>query len=281
MGCRCARRDGWGWLAATAWRPKAALRPAAARHKHTPRPALCTQVDGCVSISSAFLCWGEDSAAWEACPDDLLSTQASGLGGSARGCLRQARLLCRTARHPALCAGLCSGRPCLALCTAQAEPAPTGLSAATVPLPVVPLHSRITTAGEACRLPTVYQASTVLLLWQHALSGSLQGWETGGSARFPRLQGTPGCLLPSPYFSQPQALRPPLSFHLQGELLDDCIMRDGAWSCLNAAREWQTCNLGATPVPTDEEGQLLVAQVGREAGEAGKQGTDRAPRLQG
>lgn len=47
----------------------------------------------------------------------------------------------------------------------------------------------------------------------------------------------------------------------QGELLDDCIMRDGAWSCLTAANEWQRCNLGATPAPTDAQGQLLVAQV--------------------
>lgn len=38
-------------------------------------------------------------------------------------------------------------------------------------------------------------------------------------------------------------------------------MRDGAWSCLTAANEWQRCNLGATPAPTDALGQLLVAQV--------------------
>ena len=38
-------------------------------------------------------------------------------------------------------------------------------------------------------------------------------------------------------------------------------MRDGAWSCLTAANEWQRCNLGATPAPTDALGQLLVVQV--------------------
>lgn len=47
---------------------------------------------------------------------------------------------------------------------------------------------------------------------------------------------------------------------LQGEVLDDCVQRDGAWSCLTAAREWQECQLDSEP-PIDIHGQLLVAQV--------------------
>ncbi|PRW58639.1 hypothetical protein C2E21_2984 [Chlorella sorokiniana] len=115
------------------------------------------QVDGCVGMGGMYMCWGADTAAWESCPDDLLS---------------------------------------------KATPGPTGISAATVPLPVVPQRTRVTTGGQACSLPVVFQ----------------------------------------------------------GELLDDCIMRDVAWSCLTAANEWQRCNLGATPAPTNAQGQLLVAQ---------------------
>ena len=49
---------------------------------------------------------------------------------------------------------------------------------------------------------------------------------------------------------------------MQGEILDDCINRDGAWSCLDASLQWQRCDLGRSPPPTDDQGQLLVAQVG-------------------
>jgi hypothetical protein len=44
--------------------------------------------------------------------------------------------------------------------------------------------------------------------------------------------------------------------------VDDCVMREGDWSCLSAQGAWQRCDLGRSPPPTDQQGQLLVAQVG-------------------
>jgi hypothetical protein len=61
-------------------------------------------------------------------------------------------------------------------------------------------------------------------------------------------------LLPAPR----RAPAPPL----QGEIVDDCVMREGDWSCLTAQGSWQRCDLGRSPPPTDQQGQLLVAQVG-------------------
>lgn len=46
--------------------------------------------------------------------------------------------------------------PSLPACL-QPKPAELGLEASAVPVPVVPVHSRTTTSGEACRLPTVYE----------------------------------------------------------------------------------------------------------------------------
>lgn len=45
----------------------------------TPDPAPAQprcdllQVDGCVAMGCSYMCWGADTAAWESCPDDLLS----------------------------------------------------------------------------------------------------------------------------------------------------------------------------------------------------------------
>lgn len=35
------------------------------------------QVDSCVNIASTYLCWGADTEAWEACPEDALTEQVS------------------------------------------------------------------------------------------------------------------------------------------------------------------------------------------------------------
>ncbi len=54
------------------------------------------------------------------------------------------------------------------ICSSQAAPGPTGISAATVPLPAVPQHTRITNGGQACRLPTVFQVGL--------LAGAAKEW---------------------------------------------------------------------------------------------------------
>ena len=49
----------------------------------------------------------------------------------------------------------------------------------------------------------------------------------------------------------------------QGQLLDDCVMWQGAWSCLDAYGAWRRCDLSDEALPpADQRGQLLVAQVG-------------------
>lgn len=35
-----------------------------------------SQLDGCVSMAGSYMCWGSDTAVWEACPDDLLTKVA-------------------------------------------------------------------------------------------------------------------------------------------------------------------------------------------------------------
>lgn len=35
------------------------------------------QVDSCVSIAGSYLCWGQDTDAWEGCPQDVAVKQAS------------------------------------------------------------------------------------------------------------------------------------------------------------------------------------------------------------
>ena len=48
----------------------------------------------------------------------------------------------------------------------------------------------------------------------------------------------------------------------RGQLLDDCVLRQGAWSCLDAYGAWRRCDLSeVAPPPADQQGQLLVAQV--------------------
>ncbi|KAL4426385.1 hypothetical protein ABPG77_004679 [Micractinium sp. CCAP 211/92] len=116
------------------------------------------QVDSCVSIAGAYLCWGQDTDAWEGCPQDVALKQP--------------------------------------------EPGELGLTAAAVTLPVVPTTLRLTTDGDACVLPVV----------------------------------------------------------VQGEILDDCVQRQGNWSCLNNNGIWSECDLRGTPPPVEEPGQLIVAQ---------------------
>ncbi|EFN59099.1 hypothetical protein CHLNCDRAFT_137883 [Chlorella variabilis] len=53
-----------------------------------------------------------------------------------------------------------------------------------------------------------------------------------------------------------------------GEILDDCIDRNGTWSCLDSSLSWQQCDLGSSPPPTDDQGQLLVTQRTTTSGEA-------------
>ncbi|KAL4430893.1 hypothetical protein ABPG75_006149 [Micractinium tetrahymenae] len=116
------------------------------------------QVDSCVSIAGSYLCWGQDTDAWEGCPQDVALKQP--------------------------------------------EPAELGLTAAAVSLPVVPTTLRMTTKGEACVLPVV----------------------------------------------------------VEGEILDDCVRRDGNWSCLNSKGIWSACDLRGSQPPVEEPGQVVVAQ---------------------
>lgn len=46
---------------------------------------------------------------------------------------------------------------------------------------------------------------------------------------------------------------------MQGEILDDCVPRDGTWSCLTLMGQWAECAL--TEPPSSADGRLLVAQV--------------------
>jgi hypothetical protein len=56
-------------------------------------------------------------------------------------------------------------------------------------------------------------------------------------------------------------LRPMLPL-VQGELMADCVQREGAWSCLSATSgDWQQCDMGAPQAIVSDQGQLLVAQV--------------------
>lgn len=42
---------------------------------HYTSSLCCPQVDGCINIDAQYLCWGQDSHAWEACPADLMQQQ--------------------------------------------------------------------------------------------------------------------------------------------------------------------------------------------------------------
>lgn len=76
----------------------------------------------------------------------------------------------------------------------------------------------------------------------------------------------PAADLPSP--SHPCSLFQPFHVvpllacvHLQGEILDDCVQRDGAWSCLNSDGNWSKCDLQGAPPPAEATGLVVVAQV--------------------
>lgn len=62
-GITAARRQMWHRLAYSLL----AARPPVARP---------LQVDSCVSIAGAYLCWGQDTDAWEGCPQDVALKQA-------------------------------------------------------------------------------------------------------------------------------------------------------------------------------------------------------------
>lgn len=62
------------------------------------------------------------------------------------------------------------------------------------------------------------------------------------------------------------SLQPPPA--LQGDLLDDCVQRNGTWSCLTNSGAWKACALSGDDQPMEEQGLLHVASRNTVGGDA-------------
>lgn len=63
----------------------------------------------------------------------------------------------------------------------------------------------------------------------------------------------------------PPSIHPPA---LQGDLLDDCVQRNGTWSCLTNSGAWKACALSGDDQPMEEQGLLHVASRNTVGGDA-------------
>lgn len=207
----------------------------AARASPSPQQSRCRvgwkQVEGCVNIGGVYQCWGMETDKWEACPADLLQAQVgvrAGGGGQTRGRLHERREPGVTRPGSLLPWSAAYGRgPWSGGCQRRAA-----LRSFAVP----PHHQRRA-------LPAAHRARCEHPRRRHAAA---EGW-------FQQRHRLVSSSLPP--------LRPSLPF-LQGELMADCVQREGAWSCLSATSgDWQQCDMGPPQAIVSDQGQLLVAQV--------------------